>query len=77
MIALAATALAVPATASLGRDTPDAEAAPPGRVTICHRTSAERNPYVVITVSRAALQTHLNHGDQLFVDGVCGGVGGS
>ena len=55
-----------------------AGAAPADKVTICHHTSSESNPFVVITISGNAEQKHLdNHGgtgpDEPFVDGVCGG----
>src|SRR5438552_1861437 len=33
------------------------------RVTICHRTGSESNPYVVITIDENALPAHLEHGD--------------
>lgn len=32
----------------------DSSAAPPGKVTICHRTDSQTNPYVRITISNAA-----------------------
>jgi len=36
------------------------------RVTICHKTSSAKNPYVTITVSKKALfSAHQNHGDRL------------
>jgi hypothetical protein len=33
------------------------------RVTICHRTASDRNPYRQITISRSALEAHQRHGD--------------
>jgi ABC-type sugar transport system substrate-binding protein len=35
------------------------------KVTICHHTGSEKNPFVTITVSRNALPAHLAHGDTL------------
>ena len=35
------------------------------KVTICHRTGSQKNPFVTITVSRNALDAHLGHGDTL------------
>jgi hypothetical protein len=40
---------------------PSTEAAGQPRVTICHRTRSTTNPYRLITVSRNALNGHLNH----------------
>jgi hypothetical protein len=34
-----------------------------GKVTICHHTHSATNPFVTITISRAALPAHLRHGD--------------
>ena len=61
-------------------------AAPADKVTICHGTASETNPYVVITVSANSFKDgHFdgypnpshganNHPDSLFVEGVpCGG----
>ncbi|MBW3594483.1 MAG: hypothetical protein KY391_02805, partial [Actinobacteria bacterium] len=44
---------------------------PDGKVTICHRTGSETNPYVVITVSVNAWPAHQTHGDTLWAAGGC------
>lgn len=73
--ALVLASLMAPALAG-GAARSDAQG-PAERVTICHKTSSQRNPVVVITVSGSALQTHLDqHGDDLMVNGVCGWSGG-
>jgi hypothetical protein len=36
---------------------------PPSKVTICHHTHSQHNPFVTITVSEHALPAHLRHGD--------------
>src|SRR3954468_2418807 len=36
---------------------------PPSKVTICHHTHSQTNPFVTITVSDRALPAHLGHGD--------------
>ena len=42
----------------------------PEKVTICHRTGSQKNPFVTIRVSRNALAAHLRHGDTM---GACAG----
>lgn len=42
----------------------------PQKVTICHRTGSQKNPFVTIRVSRNALPAHLRHGDTI---GPCAG----
>jgi hypothetical protein len=37
----------------------------PKKVTICHHTGSQTNPFVTITVSRNALPAHLAHDDTL------------
>jgi hypothetical protein len=39
-----------------------AGAAPAGKATICHGTSSETNPQVIITISNNALYAHLGDG---------------
>ena len=41
------------------------------RVTICHRTGSKKHPGHTITVSSAAVNAHLKHGDHL---GACTGT---
>ena len=36
---------------------------PPSKVTICHHTHSQTNPFVTINVSERALPAHLGHGD--------------
>jgi ABC-type sugar transport system substrate-binding protein len=40
----------------------------PLKVTICHHTGSETNPFVTIAVSEHAVPAHLAHGDTL---GIC------
>jgi len=59
-----------------------ADAAPDPKVTICHFTHSETNPYNIITVSsNSQVQHHLNHGDSLFgnccLDSDCSVPGGT
>jgi uncharacterized membrane protein YgcG len=35
------------------------------KVQVCHRTHSKKHPWHVISVSSAAVQAHLNHGDTL------------
>ena len=73
--AVAAAVLAVGAFASLAatgyaarlvpfaHTTPQAAQYPNSKVTICHHTPSQKNPFVTITVSVHALPAHLGHGD--------------
>jgi hypothetical protein len=47
-----ASTAAAPTSASTGRN-----------VQVCHRTHAARRPFRMISVSSAALETHMRHGD--------------
>lgn len=47
---------------------------PPSKVTICHHTHSQHNPFVTITVSEHALPAHLRHGDTV---GACSEEQGS
>jgi hypothetical protein len=47
---------------------------PPSKVTICHHTHSQHNPFVTITVSEHALPAHLGHGDTV---GACSEQQGS
>jgi hypothetical protein len=70
---LAATALAVGVFASLAgvgyaaglvpfaHTSPTAAQYPTSKVTICHHTHSQKNPFVTITVSEHALPAHLGH----------------
>jgi hypothetical protein len=75
LAAAAALALVIGVPASLGATglaakvvglsdtTPTAAQYPSSKVTICHHTHSQTNPFVTITVSQNALPAHLGHGD--------------
>jgi hypothetical protein len=44
---------------------PTANQYPPSKVTICHHTHSQKNPFVTITVSVHAQPAHLRHGDTI------------
>ena len=46
---------------------------PARKVTICHATGSESNPYVEITISENALDAHLRHGDRTALPCPAGG----
>jgi hypothetical protein len=44
---------------------PNSTQYPPSKVTICHHTHSQTNPFVTITVSEHAVPAHLGHGDTI------------
>lgn len=61
-VSLGATGLAAKVVGS-SDTTPTATEYPASKVTICHHTHSQTNPFVTITVSQNALPAHLGHGD--------------
>ena len=49
----------------LAHSSPTAAQYPQSKVTICHHTHSQTNPFVTITVSVHALPAHLGHGDTI------------
>jgi len=49
-------------------ESPGEEPVAAAKVVICHATGSKKNPFVTISVSQAAVETHLQHGDTL---GLC------
>jgi hypothetical protein len=48
------------------KTTPTTDQYPAGKVTICHHTHSQKNPFVTITVSQNAVPAHVrNHGDTI------------
>src|SRR5919201_5433285 len=58
----------------VSHQSPTAREYPPAKVTICHHTHSQKNPFVTITVSEHALPAHLGHGDTV---GACSEQQGS
>lgn len=49
-------------TAGLALVAGTASATPQGKVSICHRTASDKNPYVLITVNQNAVDAHVGEG---------------
>jgi hypothetical protein len=50
----------------LSHNTPTTDQYPTAKVTICHHTHSQKNPFVTITVSQNAVAAHVrNHGDTI------------
>ena len=49
----------------LSHKTPTTDQYPTSKVTICHHTHSQKNPFVTITVSQNAVPAHLKHGDTI------------
>ena len=49
----------------VSESSPVAAQYPPSKVTICHHTHSQTNPFVTITVSENAVPAHLGHGDTI------------
>lgn len=62
-LASAALVSVVQAARSTSAQRPAAADQYPKKVTICHRTGSQKNPFRTITVSRNAVPAHLRHGD--------------